>query len=129
MKRYHKKIYFPINNQERLSAFCDNLNNKQWQFTKHTLDNLKYRNIDKTGLLLYIKERQLRVGNIFEYYEENNIIIKACFRLAYNEIFDIILVINNVKSIITIYLNLKEDRHYTLNESIYNRERKIKNEI
>ena len=121
MKRYHKKVYFPFGSRTALRKFTDKLNAIQWQYTSHALDNLKYRAIDKRNLLLFIKSLILDCSDVFEFYAIDNQIVKACYRIYYNEDIDIILVLSNNKKIITIYLNEKSDLHYTLNEAQYNK--------
>lgn len=117
MKRFHKKIYFPASNKlEKLNA---ELNSKKWQYSRHCLENLKYRALDLKKVLSYIAGLELQSRDIFEYYSENNNIIKVCYRIKYNDNIDIILVISNNKNIITLYYNSKNDKHYTLKENIY----------
>ena len=116
MQRYHKKIYFP--DKEKLVNFTNKLNLLNWQYSKHCLKNLKYRVINMQSLLKYIKTLKLNYDDVFEYYKENNKIIKACYRISWNE-FDFILVLSENKNIITIYINAKNDSHETLKENIY----------
>jgi len=117
MNRYHKKLYFP--DKEKLISFINILNNIEWQYTAHCLNNLNIRFGDKQKILLFIKDLKLDYNNIFEYYMENNKIIKICYRINYSIVSDLIIVIGEFKQIITIYLNDKEDNHYTLKENLY----------
>ena len=119
MKRYHKKVYFPENNG--LKEFNNTLNALNWKYSTHCLENLKHRVIDVEDLLLYVKDLSLKFEDIFEYYEDK-IIEKACYRIHYKGSIDIILVVNQIKSIITIYINDSEDKHYTLKKELYQRE-------
>ena len=119
MKRYHKKVYFPI--EDSLQVFTDSLNNKQWLYSKHCIDNIKYRVSNMQGLLLFIKDLKLDYNNIFEYYQSQDI-EKACFRIAYKKDIDIILVVSKDKNIITIYVNSKDDLHFTLRKEMYQKE-------
>ena len=120
MKRYHKKVYFPITAEKDLQLFTNKLNSLSWQYSNHSLDNIKYRIIDIEKLLLYIRDLNLNYKDIFEYYIDTDI-LKACYRINYNKDIDIILVINENKKIVTIYLNSAEDNHYTLKENLYSR--------
>jgi len=120
MNRYHKKIFFPVSDE--LKNFNDDILKKQFSYSKHCLDNLKYRFINNKEVLLYIKNCTLNYADIFEYYKENNIIIKACYRINYKNNLDFIIVIDKNKTIITIYLNNKTDEHETLKQEIYNKE-------
>jgi len=48
-------------------------------------------------------------------------ILKACYRVEYKE-YDFILVLSADKTIVTIYVNSKNDSHDTLNKNLYSRE-------
>jgi len=118
--RYHKNVYIPITDTFKLKAYTDKLNGLKWQYSRHALDNLKYRIIDRVGLLLYIKSYILDWQDIFEYYIDNiGNIEKAVYRFEYMEGQDIILVIAPDKKIVTIYINNSDDLHYTLKENLY----------
>ena len=120
MKRYHEKVYFPVNTSDNLKAFNDKLNAMTWTYSLHCLDNIKYRFIDLKEVMTYIKNLKLDYKNIFEYYtEDNDDIIKACYRIKYGIDIDIILVISHNKNIVTIYINTSSDKHVTLNKSLY----------
>jgi len=118
--RYHKNVYIPIDDPLKLKRYTDKLNCLKWQYTPHSIDNLKYRAIDMAGLLLYIKSQFLDFEDIFEYYT-NDIgnIIKAVYRFKYMKGLDIIVVIAPDKEIVTIYLNNSDDLHYTLKKELY----------
>lgn len=121
--RYHKKVFFPDNQTENLISFTYKLNDMNWWYISHCLDNLKLRTLDLKQLLYWIKnEVKLDYNDIFEYYTDNkNNITKVCYRVSYNKAVDIILIIGNQKQIITIYYNSKSDKHFTLKESLYNK--------
>ena len=117
MKRYHKKVYFP--HEKELILFNNNLNNISFKYSKHCLENLKYRLIDIEKALIFISKLELDYNNIFEYYILDNQIIKVCYRIKYNDELDLILVLSNEKNIITIYINSSIDKHETLNKNLY----------
>ncbi len=120
MRRYHKQVYMPITDTLKLKTYTDKLNCLKWQYTRHSLDNLKYRAIDRAELLLSIKGKLLNWQDIFEYYtDQQNDIIKVVYRFKYIDGLDIILVISPDKKIITIYLNSSNDLHYTLRKNLY----------
>lgn len=121
MLRYHKKVYFPDQSEQSLKAFTDRLNGLAWGYSRHCLDNLKYRAVNMQDILLYIKDIKLDWKDIFEYYL-NNDIDRAVYRVKYNQGIDICLVISKDKNIVTIYLNTTDDKHYTLNKEVYQRE-------
>ena len=116
--RYHKEVYFPIDQQKDLKTFTDRINQLNYIPTSHCLDNLKHRVIDIEGILNFIKYTELDISQIFEYYTQGNQIEKVCFRIPYQG-NDIILILSNFKQIITIYLNDKDDIHITLNKQLY----------
>ena len=116
MKRYHKQVYFPI--EHDLRGFTDSLNDLQWTYSRHCLENIQYRINNLKDLLIFIKNLKLDYNNIFEYYVEQEI-EKACFRIHYKGDIDIILVISKEKNLITIYINDKEDKHFTLHKELY----------
>lgn len=120
MKRYNRAVFYPYNSKDILKAFTDSLNSKDFKYTKHSIDNLKHRVIDISRLLNYIKNIKLSYDDIFEYYiDDIDNILKACYRVNYTKDIDIILVLSDNKSIITIYINSKEDNHITLNKRLY----------
>lgn len=123
MLRYHKKVYFASGDIDRLKAFTANLNALEWQYSTHCLENIKYRALDIKGLLLFIRDLKLDNNQIFEYYaeEKSRDIIKVCYRIPFKA-EDIILVLSADKKIITIYLNSRDDDHFTLKEYLYNKE-------
>jgi hypothetical protein len=122
MLRYHKEVYFAQQDTKQLKTFTERLNSLQWDYTQHCLDHIKDRAIDLEGLLLFIKGLELTPEQIFEYYaeEKSRYIIKVCYRISYIKGIDIILVINEDKEIITIYMNGAEDKHETLRREQYN---------
>lgn len=119
MNRYHKDVYIPAGNNARLHEFTKAINAMQWSYTAHCLDNIKHRAIDCEGLLYFIKGLELSPESIFEYYTEGAEIIKVCYRIKYLQSIDIILVISNTKSIVTVYMNSANDKHYTLRKELY----------
>jgi hypothetical protein len=123
MLRYHRQVYFKPSDTDRLKDFTDRLNGLAWQYTAHSLDNIKYRIIDVKSILLYIKDLILNSQDIFEFYtdEKSQDIIKTCFRINYNKAVDLILIIGKNKQIITIYINSTDDKHFTLKRELYQR--------
>ena len=120
MKRFHKKVYFPNNAEQKLQELTAYLNKqKSWFYSQHCLDNLKYRVNNAKEILLYIKDLQLNYKDIFEYYEDNTGIKKAVYKIDYKKIFDLCLVVSEYKKIVTIYVNSKGDNHATLKKELY----------
>ena len=121
MLRYHKKVYFNDDDLEILKSFTMDLNELSWSYTKHCLDNLKYRTIDLEQVLLFIRDLVLNFRDIFEFYKDDIIkkIVKVCYRVSFNKEIDLILVIGENKQIITIYTNSSDDEHITLKKELY----------
>jgi len=119
MNRYHIKLGFEVGHISQLKELTEQLNNRDFSYSEHCLDNLKYRFIDLKGILLFIKGIELKVENIFEYYAEDLKVVKLCYRITYNNLQDIILVLTPEKRIITIYINSVGDNHITLKKELY----------
>lgn len=117
MQRYHKNIYFP--DIDKLRELNNTLNSCNWKYSAHALNNMKHRISDIENLLQFINNMTLKEADIFEYYKLYDNIEKICYRIAYNDIFDVILVLSNNKTIITLYLNNNNDSHVTLKENLY----------
>jgi hypothetical protein len=120
MRRYHKAVFTKPSHWQTLKDYSERLNTLKWQYTDHCLDNVKSRAIDLEGLLLYIRGLRLEVEQIFEYYlTDNDEPIRICYRIPYIKDLDIILILGEDKEIITIYLNSKDDLHFTLKKELY----------
>lgn len=119
--RYHKNVYFSLKHQDEIIAFTYALNNKSWRFTSHCLDNTKLRTLNIEQLLYFIKnDLRLNSDDVFEIYtDDKDNIVKACYRIIFNHVWDFILVLDKNKTIITIYINSKDDKHETLRRELY----------
>jgi len=122
MERFHKKVYFPEEDRKLLRSFSERLNELDWKYTAHTLDNLSWRTINLEEVLLYIRDLKFNSEDVFEYYKENGKVFKSCYRINYKDALDIILIISNEKLLVTVYLNSKSDNHDTLNRQLYKQE-------
>jgi len=125
MKRYHCKVFYPDNAKARLRSFTEALQGLTWQYSRHTLQNLKYRSYNVKDILLYIKDLKLDSKDIFEYYADNTGIKKAVYKIDYKGLFDLCIVISDIKNIVTIYINSKNDNHDTLNKNLYVKDEKV----
>jgi hypothetical protein len=120
MNRYHKDVYIPEADKAKIAGLTDVLNTLKWTYTGHCTYNLKLRYIGLTEILLFIKGVKLRHEDVFEYYkDEAGSIKKACYRVKYTAGIDIILILSDVKNIITIYTNTADDLHVTLDKNLY----------
>ena len=118
MARYHDRVNFPTEHIKDLEILNDELNGMRWSFSSHCLESLELRVLDMESLLNFISVLKLDAEWIFEYYTREEEIVKVCYRVAY-DLYDFILVLNNQKKIVTIYINSKDDEHETLNKDIY----------
>lgn len=102
--RYHKGVFFPADSEYKLSAICDKLNIQPWGYTKHCLNRIKQK-LECTDILQYIKLIKILPQNIFEYYTDNlaGEVEKIVLRIPYKGIWDVIIVVDNNKVIVTIY--------------------------
>ena len=120
MARYHKKVYFPKEHEKSLKDITSFFNGEAYTFSSHCLENLKHRAIDMEGVLEFINSSILVYEQVFEYYVDGlGNLEKICYRLPYREGTDIILVLNRLKKIVTIYINSADDKHETLRKEIY----------
>lgn len=120
MLRYHKKVYTEPEHWKSLKTITEQLNGLNWRWTSHSLDNLKYRTIGIEAILRFIKGVKLATEQIFEYYlSDTKDPEKICYRINYSEDIDLILVINKEKTLITLYINSKDDGHETLKRELY----------
>jgi hypothetical protein len=115
-------VYTDPGHFKGLQTFTDRLNGLNWRYSRHSIENIKYRAIDLESVLLFIRDLKLESGQIFEYYLKDNLEPeKVCYRVEFNSGIDLILVINQYKEIITIYINSREDRHIELKKELYQR--------
>ena len=121
MKRYHKQVGFPKDNNIEYNTKV--LNDMEWNISKHAFDKVmgELNLNDLKDLGGFVKHIILSADDVFEYYEDNNHITKLCYRIAYSHYQDIILVVGNDKTLVTLYLNDTDDEHKTLNRDNYNK--------
>ena len=120
MRRYHKTIYFPKEHENNLMELCQKFNStEKYGYTNHAYENLKTR-FNLLDILQFLKDSiYFKYEDIFEYYVEDNKIIKVCYKIPYNQYKDLIIVLGHDKTIITIYTNNKMDNHKTLKNELY----------
>lgn len=100
---------------------ANRFNTMDWLYSKHALDNVRYRALDMREVLIKIVNTELNTKWIFEYYTDKyDKILKVCYRIPYKDNNDIIIVVSNEKCLITVYFNSVNDEHYTLKKEIYN---------
>jgi hypothetical protein len=120
MLRYHKQVYTEPEHLNALHILTERLNGLKWTVSEHCLDNIRYRVIGIEDILRFIKGVELKFENIFEYYlTDTGEPEKICYRVNYSEDIDLILVVSNIKNLITIYINSADDNHETLQKELY----------
>jgi len=120
--RYHKKVFTKQEHIDKLHIFTQKLNGKKWRYTRHALDKIKYRDSDLESVLRFIKDAKLNADDVFEYYlNDIGNIRRACYRLKFNALNDIVIVIGKRKQLITMYYNSTDDEHETLQKELYTR--------
>lgn len=124
IKRYHKEVGFSTEHQQQLIDLVISFNeNKRYGRTKHSFHRLNER-FDYISILNYLANKvNFNLGQIFEYYTEDEKICKICFKIEYRtnpyEIQDLILVLTSKKDIVTLYINSTGDNHSTLKRELY----------
>ena len=110
-KRYHKNIYF--NPRYNLQKFCDKLNKQEvLTISEHARDNLIYYFGlgDLKNKIEWLQKIKFVKHNLYEFYIKNGQMIKAGFKLVYNQNTDLILVVSRDKTLVTVFKSeLKEN--------------------
>lgn len=117
--KYHKSIYFPIENHDRLKNFNNIINSLDFRFSCHAKQAIKERIYNLEYFYNFIKDLKFNVDDVFEYIIIDYNIEKAVYRIKYNENQDIVFALGKDKMIITLYFNNRADKHYTLNHGEY----------
>lgn len=121
---YHREVYWK--NSFDKQAFNLIKNNKitlTQHFVNHVLYDYVYRymiDFDSLNIIIdeLIEDKEIKP---FEVEIENNKVTKAVVRVPYDDTSDISIVFRKNK-IITAWLNKREDKHYTLDETKYKKE-------
>jgi hypothetical protein len=119
MERYHRAL--AGFDAEKLGTFTNALNGRRFIFSNHFFEQVRTRfnDHDQRDLGELLQAVKLQAGQAFEYYIEAGQIEKACYRIPFNRVNDIIIVLSNRKEVITIYSNAVGDNHKTLNGGNY----------
>ena len=109
---YHKLVFLPKINKIDADYPC--------VYTKHARESAL---TDKYGLIILPKTYNIAKSDIIELEIKNNDINKLVIRIGYNDKYDLILVISFYTGMIkTVWLNKKDDNHYTLDKNKYIKE-------
>ena len=113
VKRYHRSVFFPVGIENSLFEFTKNLNYMEWSYTDHALDRLSEETRQKK-IKEFLKSVWLDPEWIFEIYLNKTEIRKVCFRCSFSDEEDLILVVTDEKSLVTLYFNDVGDLHNTM---------------
>jgi len=120
IKRYNKKVFFPLSEKQALISTIKSLNNTQWKsLSLHARERLRTKFNNDILLIQFIGKLKFDYNSLFEYYVINGKIDKLCFEYIFNG-YRLKLVINSNKSLITLWSNNINDVHSTLDKSLYN---------
>lgn len=113
---YHYEVYWDEEIQKQINSVLNS--NLPLKFDIHAINNKFKRKISTNGITI----DKLKQGYCFEAAVNNNRVIKFVIRYGYNDTYDLSSVWypqNNCLYCKTIWLNKKDDKHYTLDECKY----------
>jgi hypothetical protein len=120
MYKYHKQIGYNPQDIKALISLCENLNTRQFKITSHAINQIKDKGLPIESIGLFLKDYKINYNDIFE-YKKDDFIKQIGIRKNLNSQWDIILILSSDKSIITLWFNNANDKHYTLNVNEYSR--------
>lgn len=117
---YHAEIYFKPNFIQDALTLAKSVKKLSDHEEKHLASTDKKHNYTREELFLCWRKILNGEGFLFEVEEKFGEVTKAVYRVSLNENKDISIVIRK-GVIITAWINSKEDNHYTLDCSKYER--------
>ncbi|MHA2012805.1 MAG: hypothetical protein ACTSWG_10600 [Candidatus Helarchaeota archaeon] len=118
IKLYNKKIYFE--HDKLLNLFILTVNKRFFRLSYHAKKRILQRfNTDIQNIGYILRDYKIKYDDIIEYTFNNGTIQKVLIRIPFNFQKDLMFSIADDGTIITIYLNNKADKHYTLNKRQY----------
>lgn len=120
MKRYHKQLGFNKVDIQELKEINQRFNDDDtFKKTEHGLDRLQEK-FNFMEVMLFLKDTiAFNYEDIFEYYTEDGKVIKVVYRVHFDAYDDIIVVLTRNKTIVTAWINKKNDNHKTLDTKQY----------
>lgn len=119
-KLYHTDVYMP----EELKKGAKQLISSNLRFSRHLKEHLSSpdtkHDLNGHGINDSIKKIKNGKATLFEVETFGDKVVKAVYRLAYNETQDISIVLRN-HLVVTAWLNDKTDTHTTLDVDKYER--------
>lgn len=130
--RYHKDLLFPSFLEESFKVFYEKVyETGPLTFSAHSVYKLfeyvkEYGTFFLKKVDIILKAGPLERENLFEFYaDKSGNIIKACFRYSIENLpIDIVFVVAENATIITVYTTDKGDSHEFLNKNLYVRKEK-----
>ena len=117
MEKYHKDLGFLFCHVKEAQDLIDTLQGRKIGFSFHSLQELgKEREAVKIGQFLV--NYQLNFNDVFELVFNAGKLEKMGFRVNFGE-NDIVFMLSRDNQIITVWLNNKNDKHFTLNPINY----------
>lgn len=113
---YHCEVYWEAEIQKQIDAALNS--GLPLRFDEHAVDKKYERKISISGITL----DKLKKGYCFEAAVQKNKVIKFVIRYGYNDIYDLCSVWHPCADCLyckTVWLNKKDDKHYTLDENKY----------
>ncbi|MBD5584021.1 MAG: hypothetical protein HDQ88_02985 [Clostridia bacterium] len=113
---YHYEVFWKDEIQNQIDIALNS--GLPFKFDKHATDNKFKRSISIDG----ITTEKLKKGYCFEAEVKNDKVVKFVIRYGYNDTYDLVTVWNPRAKCLyckTIWLNEKDDKHITLDESKY----------
>jgi len=117
MQVYHKEKSFP--HEDLLRLFVVSVKGQFWSLSRHAKERILERvdHVEKIGTML--RDYILTFDDILEYTLNNGHIEKVLVRIDFDKDNDLIFSVSYDAKILTVYLNKKADKHFTLNKLQY----------
>lgn len=110
-KLYHKDVYIP----EQYKVPCWN---GLLRYTRHAIEASRS---DRYGYIELPNKVDYNYAILIEVETSNDVAIKQVWRTTYDDTRDLILVITNTGNVKTVWINVRSDKHTTLDASKYER--------
>jgi len=117
IEKYHKEIGFKACHVKEALLLIEALQGQRLSFSKHSLYELS-RETNCVEIGQFLRDYRLNFDDCFEIALFKGIIQKLGFRVNFNE-KDVIFIISRENTIVTLWTNNKDDKHYTLRKENY----------
>ena len=112
--KYHAEIGFPKN---------ITVPSKTYESLKYGPHATKEAMSDRYGMIVNLPTSfDPKDGYLFEIEVLNNKVIKCAYRIKYDETRDLIIVVIPQSNVVkTVWINVRSDKHFTLNRELYDK--------